>query len=91
MMRDGAFFSPWRHCQTALCSLSTGRIWAWCFLASGMTISPAVTSASLLASATVLPALMAESSGISPEEPEEAATTVSTSQWAAISSSPMNS
>ena len=67
----------------ALCSLSTGRKRAPCFLASAVASAPAQTSASLLASATSAPRRMAASVGASPAAPTIAAMTHSAGRIAA--------
>ena len=56
----------------ALCSLSTGRIATPRRLADSTINAPAITSTSLLASASVLPASMAASAASSPAVPDEA-------------------
>ena len=86
IIRAAAWSSPLRHCHTALCSLSTGRIRAPLFLASSLIISPAETSDSLLASAISFPARNAARVGLNPTFPDVAMTTMSTSGLAAISS-----
>ena len=83
---DRSFCSPRRHCQMALGSLSTGRISTPWRLASPMTICPAMTTGSLLASATVFCARMAANMGTRPALPTLAAMTVSASGWLATSS-----
>ena len=64
---------PARHWKIALCSLSTGSRVAPLDCAASVISSPAVTSASLLASATVLPASTAAMTGRSPAQPTIAA------------------
>ena len=71
--------SPTRHCAIAECSESIGRISVPVFLARAVISSPATTSVSLLAMATLLPALMASIVGRSPAKPTIAATTISIS------------
>ena len=72
----------------ALCSLSTGRIGTPFLRAASMTIPPAMTSTSLLASAIVFPASMAHNTASSAAVPDEAHSTMSTSGCAAISQRP---
>ncbi len=67
----------------ALCSLSTGRIVAPLDCAAPVIRAPAVTSASLLARATVRPASTAAMTGSSPAQPTIAAMTTSASAAAA--------
>src|SRR6202162_5988272 len=55
--RTDSRLSPQRHCQIALCSESTGRMPS--APAAFITSSPAMTSTSLVASATCLPAFSA--------------------------------
>ena len=59
--RTDAALSPRRHCHRALCSLSTGRIRAPDAAARARTSSPAMTSTSLVAVATVRAASSAAS------------------------------
>ena len=79
---------PARHWCTAQCSLSTGRISTPWRFAAAMTISPAMTRISLLASAMVLPASIARSVGTSPALPGRALMTRSTSGWVTASINP---
>src|SRR5467141_1179887 len=65
--------SPHRHCQMALCSESTGRMPR--SPAAFMTRAPAITSTSLVASATSLPALRAAIVGARARAPGMATTT----------------
>ena len=76
-MRRTAFASE-RHWNTALCSLSTGTMVAAPSRAARMRSGPAMTSASLLASSTRLPARAAASVDASPAAPTIAA--IATSQ-----------
>src|SRR5213082_3308588 len=76
---------PVRHCSTALCSESIGTISPPPSRAVRVTSSPAITSVSLLASATRLPALRAASVASSPAAPTIAFTTISTSGCVAAS------
>src|SRR5579875_2043227 len=69
--------SPRKHCQIALCSLSMGSTATWWARAAAMTRCPAITSASLLASATVFPASIAASVGRRPWRPTTASSTKS--------------
>ena len=80
--------SPTRHCQMALCSLSTGRMRIPLRRASPVTISPAMTNASLLARATSLPASSAARVGAKPACPVVATTTRSTSGCVASATIP---
>jgi phosphatidate cytidylyltransferase len=77
---------PARHCEMALCSLSTGRIAAPDDLAAEVINPPAVTSASLFASATIRPASIAAMTGSRPAQPTIAAITSSASPAAASAS-----
>ena len=67
--------SAGRHWKMALCSLSIGSSSAWWARTSSMNKLPVITSASLFASSTRLPALAAASVGLSPAAPTMAATT----------------
>ena len=80
--------SPRKHCQMALCSLSTGRMGTPACCASRITRWPAITRVSLLARAIALPILMAASVGSNPTRPEVAATTISAPAYVATSNSP---
>src|SRR6266540_525073 len=71
--------SPTRHCQSAQCSLSTGRSRSPAPPASGRTRCPPVTSTSLFASATRFPASRAAIVGARPAMPGVATRTRSTS------------
>ena len=70
---------PSRHWKMALCSLSMGSMRTPRARAASITRSPAVTSTSLLARATVMPRSMALSVGIRPTKPTVATTTMSAS------------
>ena len=88
MMREIADrSSPQRHCHIALCSLSTGSSSPPPCFAVAVTSAPAMTSTSLLARTTALPARRAASVGISPAAPTVPTTTRSASVSAACSSS----
>ena len=76
---------PPMHCNTALCSESTGTISPPPSRAACCTRSPAITNVSLLASATLLPAFKAAIVASSPAAPTTALTTMSTSGWVAAS------
>ena len=78
---------PVTHCSTALCSESTGTTSPPPCRAASATRSPAMTSDSLLASATRLPARSAASVASSPAAPTSALITMSTSGCSAASSS----
>src|SRR5204863_7995988 len=80
--------SPRKHCQMALCSLSTGKRETPACSTACVTICPAMTSVSLFASAIVLPAAIAAKVGLSPTKPEVAATTISASACVASSNNP---
>src|SRR5438093_4753752 len=84
--------SPRRHCQIAECSLSTGRSRSSgspsTRSSAAATRCPPVTSASLLASATILPAPSAWITAGSAAIPVVATTTRSTPSTMASSSSP---
>src|SRR5581483_9062743 len=67
------------HCNIAECSLSTGTISPRPSAAARLTKSPAMTSVSLLASATRLPACNAASVASKPAAPTTAFNTMSTS------------
>src|SRR5712691_4352738 len=87
MMRSTASCdSPQRHCQIAECSESIGRSSALWRRPSAVRMWPAITSTSLFASATALPALRAASVGFRPAAPTVATTTRSTSGCDAMSS-----
>ena len=81
---------PCKHCQTALGSLSRGRILPPCRLAVSRINPPAMTNGSLLAIPTVLPAHNASSVGNKPTAPTSPFTTMSVSFCAAISRSPFS-
>ena len=66
------------HWKIALCSLSMGMSSVFALRTSSMRSRPDMTSASLLASSTRLPARAAASVGISPAAPTMAAITMST-------------
>src|SRR5439155_24758352 len=66
---------PTRHWKTALCSESTGKSLTPFARAAAVINGPAITSVSLLASATVRPAWMAAIVGRSPTPPTSAETT----------------
>ena len=68
-----------RHWKIALCSLSIGSRVAPCSRTARMNTGPAMTSASLLASSTFLPATAAASVDGNPAAPTMAAITASTS------------
>ncbi len=72
----------------ALCSLSTGSTEAPCRRAASMQRLPAMTSGSLLATATVTPRRMARSVGLNPTAPTIAVSTTSASGWPATASAP---
>src|SRR6185503_16208516 len=74
---------PARHWKIALCSLSMGSSVALDERAASVIRAPAVTSASLLARATVLPASTAPITGRKPAQPTIAAMTRSASAAAA--------
>src|SRR3989475_323370 len=76
---------PARHCRTALCSESTGTISPPPSRAACATSSPAITSVSLFASATRLPARNAASVASSPAAPTMPLTTILTSGCVAAS------
>src|SRR6266550_2606808 len=76
---------PVMHCSTALCSESTGTISPPPSRAVRVTSSPAITSVSLLASATRFPARRADSVASSPAAPTMAFTTICTSGCVAAS------
>ena len=76
---------PVRHCSTALCSESTGTISPPPSRAARVTNSPAITSVSLLARATRLPAFSAASVASSPAAPTMPLTTILTSGCVAAS------
>ena len=76
---------PVRHWKMAECSESTGTISAPHSLARRMTMSPAHTSVSLLASAMRRPFSMAASVGRRPTAPDTAVTTASVSESTAAS------
>src|SRR6266567_2948702 len=61
--------SPRRHCQMALCSLSTGKIETLCSRATCITRCPAMTSVSLFDRAMVFPARMRPGLAVSPSGP----------------------
>jgi len=77
-----------RHWNTALCSLSIGSSVAPPSRAARMKTSPPITSASLLAIRSRLPARAAASVGSSPAAPTMAASTVSAPAIVAASTSP---
>ena len=79
--------SPTRLWKMALCSLSTGRMGAWCSAASRQMSSPATTRVSLLARQIFLPARMAWMVGERPAKPTMAVSTMSTGPASTISSS----
>ena len=79
---------PCRAWNTALCSLSTGRSCPPRLAASRVINSPDTTSASLLASATSLPARTAASVEGRPSAPTSAATTRSAGACVATSCRP---
>jgi len=85
ILRTSPARPPWRHWKIALCSLSTGRICTPFAAAFSMTSAPAITSVSLLANATSLPASTAVTVGTSPAAPTMAESTRSFSGRAAIS------
>ena len=72
-----------KHCQIALCSLSTGSRVAPCAATSRMKRLPAQTSTSLLAKATMRPWRTAASVGSSPAAPTIPAITQSAGRSAA--------
>ena len=72
----------------ALCSESTGKTCTLFSRASRITISPAMTKISLLATARSLPALIAASAGRKPPVPTIATSTMSAFVRQAISSKP---
>src|SRR5207245_7704831 len=72
----------------ALCSESTGKTFTFLSPASLITISPAITRISLLATARSFPALIAASAGRKPPVPTIATSTMSTSARQAISRRP---
>ena len=76
---------PATHCSTALCSESTGTISPPPSRAARVTSSPAMTSVSLFASATRLPARRAASVASRPAAPTIPFTTILTSGWVAAS------
>jgi hypothetical protein len=80
--------SPMRHCSTALCSLSMGRMGTPARRAASVTTAPALTSTSLLARAMGIPACSAAKVGRIPCAPTSATTTRSFSGSAAASCSP---
>ena len=75
-----------KHCQIALCSLSTGSRVAPHRATSCMTRAPAQTSTSLLASATMTPRRIAARVGASPAAPTIPAITQSAGRCAASTS-----
>ena len=77
-----------RHWSIALCSLSTGRIIPPCLFAVSRKSWPAITIASLFASATGFPEARAAYVGSKPAAPTAAETTTSTSSSAASEHSP---
>ena len=74
--------------KMALCSLSTGSSRPPRRAASSVTRAPAMTSVSLLATATVLPASSAAQAPASPAAPTMALSTTSTSGSDAIAATP---
>ena len=89
--RETSRSPPWcplRHCQMALCSLSTGRILTPFSAAAVITISPAITRISLLATARSFPASIAAIVGSNPAVPTMATSTISASAKVATSSNP---
>ena len=79
-------FSPRKHCQMALGSLSRGNSFIPWSSASLVSKLPAITRDSLFARAIFLPACMADTVGINPAFPEIALMTRSTSGHLIISS-----
>ena len=79
---------PSRHWKIALCSLSTGKTCTPLSRASRMTISPAITRISLLATARSFPASIAASAGRNPPVPTMATNTMSAFVRQAISRNP---
>ena len=79
---------PCRHWKMALCSESTGMMATPFSAAKRFTSSPAHTSDSLLANASVLPASMAATVGFRPEMPTAALSTRSLSASAATRQTP---
>src|SRR3984957_21221573 len=77
-----------RHWWMALCSLSTGRSATLRRFTAAITISPAATRTSLLASAMDFPNSIALYVAGSPTTPTAADTTISTSGWVATRSIP---
>ena len=82
--------SPTRHCQMAECSESTGMISPPPPAAAASTTSPPATSVSLLARASRLPAVRADSEGRRPAHPTTPLTTTApgVAARASISSAP---
>ena len=78
--------SPTRHWKMAECSLSTGRMGAWCSCASWSISSPATTNVSLLARHIFFPALMARMVEGRPAKPTIEANTMSMGAASTISS-----
>ncbi len=79
---------PCKHWKIALCSLSTGTRRTPFFLAVLTNISPAMTRASLLASAISFPASRPRRQGIKPAPPTIAASTMFTSGAEATAAAP---
>ncbi len=79
---------PGRHWKIALCSLSMGSSAALPSRTASMKKRPAITSDSLFASSTRLPARAAAIVGISPAAPTMAAITTSVCGCAATSTRP---
>ena len=83
-----AWSRPCRHWWMALCSLSTGQDRHAVAAAAAVTMAPAMTSTSLLASAIVLPASIAASTASRAAVPDEAQSRMSTSGCVATATSP---
>mmetsp|Transcript_6701 Transcript_6701/g.19622 ORF Transcript_6701/g.19622 Transcript_6701/m.19622 type:complete len:233 (-) Transcript_6701:318-1016(-) len=80
--------SPWMHWNSALCSLSAGRMWIPCSLARGRTKGPPAIRVSLFARQMSLPALIAATVGWRPAHPTMPVTVASTEGKAATSHIP---
>mmetsp|Transcript_35696 Transcript_35696/g.90036 ORF Transcript_35696/g.90036 Transcript_35696/m.90036 type:complete len:339 (+) Transcript_35696:777-1793(+) len=79
---------PWMHWNSALCSLSAGRILTPYSSASGSTYGPPAMSVSLLARQMSLPCLMAATVGCSPAQPTMPVTTACASGCTDTSTTP---
>ena len=79
---------PARDWKIAECSLSTGKSWTPWRATALITSSPAITSVSLLARATSIPASMAASVGSRPAAPTMAETTICAPLSAAQATNP---